>query len=191
MRCRMALTTCKASCSASRTAARRCGRPRTSAKPRKPMVRIACVLTCHNRRATTLQCLRALHACALPPDARLSVHLVDDGSSDGTGAAVRSEFPDVVVIDGDGALFWAGGMRRAKAAAMATNPDFYLWLNDDTTLDEHAIAELLRQQRAIAQDHPSQPTIVSAAVRDPHTGECSYGGIVSRSRWYPWFVNAG
>ena len=151
---------------------------------------IACVLTCHNRRAKTLQCLEALHGCVLPAGVQLSVHLVDDGSSDATATTVLMRFPKTFVIDGDGTLFWAGGMRRAMASAMLLDPDFYLWLNDDTLLDPQALSELLELHRELVAAHPDQPAIVSAAVRDPRSGNCTYGGVVSRSRWYPWFVNA-
>jgi len=150
---------------------------------------IACVLTCHNRRTKTLQCLEALHACTLPPETRLSVHLVDDGSRDATAAAVRARFPAVFVIEGAGDLFWAGGMRRAMASAMVLDPDYYLWLNDDTMLDPNALIDLLEVAHEKAIEHPEQPAVVSGAVRDPHSGACTYGGIESKSRWYPWYVN--
>lgn len=71
--------------------------------------------------------------------------LVDDGSTDGTGARVRAEFPDVHVIDGDGTLFWAKGMRKAWETAASERDDWsgYLWLNDDTMLFEDALVRLM------------------------------------------------
>lgn len=149
---------------------------------------IACVLTCHNRRDTTLQCLRALFACTLPANTRLSVYLVDDASIDGTGAAVRAEFPCVQVIAGSGSLFWSGGMRLAMSHAATDRPAAYLWLNDDTIADRDALSVLLEVQQALALRQPGVPHIVAAATRDPMTGACSYGGLVNRSRWFPWFV---
>ncbi len=63
---------------------------------------IAVLLTCHNRRAETLRCLEAL--LAQDAGASLRVFLVDDGSTDGTGEAVRVSFPQVNVVQGDGSL---------------------------------------------------------------------------------------
>ena len=74
-----------------------------------PSYDIAVLITCFNRRETTLRCLRALYEQELPAGAMLRVVLTDDGSSDGTGDAVRTEFPGVVVLQGDGNQYWVGG----------------------------------------------------------------------------------
>ena len=75
---------------------------------------IAVLLTCFNRRAKTLAALEALFKQdGAGTTFALNVFLVDDGSSDGTGDAVRGAFPQVHVIDGTGDLYWNGGMRRA------------------------------------------------------------------------------
>ncbi len=49
---------------------------------------LAVVMTCHNRRETTLRCLRELEAQTLPAGWNMRTYLVDDGSTDGTSAAV-------------------------------------------------------------------------------------------------------
>lgn len=99
-------------------------------------------MTCHNRRETTLHCLRGLMPQLGTED---RVFLVDDGSTDGTGDAVAGMFEsgDIRVIKGDGTLYWAKGMRLAwETAAKAGDWDAYLWLNDDAELDDNAIAKL-------------------------------------------------
>ena len=70
------------------------------------IMKIAILMTCHNRRETTLRCLRGL-----PSD--VEVYLVDDGSTDGTDEAVKATFPKVNVIRGTGNLYWAKGMELA------------------------------------------------------------------------------
>jgi len=95
-------------------------------------MKIAALITCHNRRAQTLACLEALYQNALSQDYSLHVILVDDGSTDGTGEAVRELYPSVEIIRGDGNLYWNKGMYRAFGHAMETGFDAYLWLNDDT-----------------------------------------------------------
>jgi hypothetical protein len=50
-------------------------------------MRLAALLTCHNRRAQTLASLRALHACTRPAGWELAVYRVDAGSRAGTRAA--------------------------------------------------------------------------------------------------------
>ena len=103
---------------------------------------VAVLLACHDRVATTIKCLSRL----MPQLGDGSeVFLVDDGSTDGTGDAVRRAFPQVHVIDGDGSLYWAKGMRKAWEAAAARRGDWdgYLWLNDDADLNGDAVERLV------------------------------------------------
>ena len=132
---------------------------------------IAVLMTCHNRREKTLECLRRIRD-QRGVHAAIRTFLVDDGSSDGTGRAVVSEFPEVEVLQGDGSLYWCGGMRMAWEAATKSDPDFYLLLNDDTFLQPDALTELL----GLAQGLESQ-SIVVGAICDPETGLVSYGGV--------------
>ncbi len=67
-------------------------------------IRVEIVTPVHNRKATTLQCLKSLSRI----DAEgLDIHVVvvDDGSTDGTGDAIRAEYPEVEVVRGDGSLW--------------------------------------------------------------------------------------
>ncbi len=95
---------------------------------------IAVLLTCHNRRDKTIQCVTALYEQAgLEESYSIDVFLVDDASNDGTGEAVKNEFPQVYIIQGNGNLYWNRGMHLAwETAADAQDFDCYLWLNDDT-----------------------------------------------------------
>lgn len=111
---------------------------------------IAVLIACHNRRKKTIDCLRALHQTRLPEGYRLDIFLVDDGSTDGTSEAVKQEFPQVNIIQGDGNLFWNHGMRLAwETAAKTKDYDFYLWLNDDTLLFENALVIMLEQSQIL------------------------------------------
>lgn len=132
----------------------------------------AVVLTCHNRKAKTLVCLDALFGCALPENVVLQVHLVDDGSIDGTGEAVRARFPQVHVHPGDGHLFWAGGMRRAWEEAARIGYDYYLWLNDDTILEPHALNEMLVSSAQMED----RAIIVGSTVAPTDPQKLTYGG---------------
>ena len=101
-------------------------------------MKIAALITCHNRKAKTIDCLRSLFAAYNECD----VYLVDDGCTDGTSEAVRSEFTNVHIIKGDGSLFWSRGMYTAWNEAVKGKYDYYLWLNDDIELYPNFIEEL-------------------------------------------------
>lgn len=134
---------------------------------------LAVLLTCHNRRDTTLSCLYALYQ----QKAIFDVFLVDDGSFDGTSDAIKANYPEVNIIKGNGNLFWVGGMRLAFAEALKHNYAYYLWLNDDTLLESDALPNLLNDHQLLVQrDYPN--SIVVGSAKDPVSGEHTYGGRV-------------
>ncbi len=115
-------------------------------------IKIAAILTVHNRREKSLACLKHLLAATDTFNQKgkkieMSVFLTDDGCTDGTATAVRQTFAesDIHILQGDGNLFWAGGMRYAWQAAIdsGTSWDYFLLLNDDTNVRENLFTELL------------------------------------------------
>ena len=140
---------------------------------------IATLITCHNRREKTLACLEALFKCSLPPDVSNRVILVDDGSSDGTSESVRQKHPEVLIIEGTGSLFWAGGMRVAYAAALVQGHDFYLWLNDDTVLCANALAKALDTVQRF-----SQRCVAVGTTKSKYSESPTYGGFKRESRGF-------
>lgn len=142
--------------------------------------RIAAVMTVHNRRDKTIACLERLRS-QQGVDADIDAYVVDDGSTDGTAAAIATRFADVTVLDGDGGLFWNAGMRLGLAAAYRGRYDAYLWLNDDTVLDDDALTRMLDTWRVVS-DQRQRPCIVVGSTRDPSTGTVTYGGRFRPSR---------
>ena len=128
-------------------------------------MKIAVLLTCHNRKEKTLACLKSLYRIMLEVD----VYLTDDGCTDGTAEAVKSIFPKVHVIQGDGTLFWNRGMLAAWKEAVKGDYDEYLWLNDDVELYPEFYTEL----RACC---PDGDCIVSGLIEDFGKTRILYGG---------------
>lgn len=102
------------------------------------------------------------------------VFLVDDGSTDGTTARVRATFSSVHVIEADGSLFWAKGMHKSWSAAVRSGRGFdhFLWLNDDVMLKPDAIAILMSDWTACADE---MAVLVGACSDDEQEKTCSYG----------------
>lgn len=158
--------------------------PETHAKELRPY-RVSALLACHNRKDFTLRCLESLaqqagrgpaEGHAEKPEAakfELQVFLVDDGSTDGTAEAAAKAWPGIHVIAGTGELFWCGGMRVAWQHAQAGDPDYYLLLNDDTTLEPDTIKCLLQLAPT-----PQSEVIAVAPIADPDTGEVVCGGHI-------------
>lgn len=147
-------------------------------------ISIAVLMTCFNRKDSTLRCLSQLFSQKLPSNVHLKVYLVDDASTDGTRFSVQQKFPDVKVLMGDGNLFWNGGMRLAFGEALKTGYDFYLWLNDDTYLFPSALDRLLNESSILAREGYDKAILVGA-TQDPATGALTYGGVNRYSWWYP------
>lgn len=131
-------------------------------------MKIAVLITCHNRKDVTVACLRRL----LPQMGKKdSVFLVDDGSSDGTGEAVKGIADErITVVNGDGSLYWAIGMRLAwETAVNVSSYDCYLWLNDDLMLKKDAIASLLADYKIV------KSVVVGVCSEDDTETKVSYG----------------
>jgi GT2 family glycosyltransferase len=138
--------------------------------------RIAALLTSHNRRDMTVTCIERLNEQE-GTDAEVRIFLLDAASSDGTAEAVSARFDGVTVLRGRADHFWNRGMHAAFAHAMSQGRfDFYLWVNDDTVLDDDALAHLLTTHERLDRAHP-EPMIIVGATRDPETGDISYGGM--------------
>ena len=136
-------------------------------------MKIAVLLATHNRKKKTLSCLKSLYAQDIPEGTGIEIFMTDDNSSDGTREVIAGKFPDINIFKGSGSLFWAGGMRNSWREAIKTDPDYYLLLNDDTSLSGNAIRKLL-EYYDIYGTAPNAITIGSTV--DSSTQQISYGG---------------
>lgn len=123
------------------------------------------VIPVHNRRPYTLGCLACLARQTITAH---QVIVVDDGSTDGTSEQIKANFPDVLVLPGDGSLWWAGatnlGIRYVFQTFAPGDDDFILTLNDDTELDPTYLESLLSAYQA---HKPCIVGSVSVDVKSP------------------------
>jgi GT2 family glycosyltransferase len=140
----------------------------------------AVLIASHNRRERTLASLDTLFRQHSVADLAVDVFLVDDGCTDGTGEAIRSRFPSVHVLRGNGSLYWNGAMRLAFAVAMHMRFDAYILLNDDMILYKDALERLVSLARLRLE--AGSPALVVGSARSPRTGQQSYGGLIRRAR---------
>ncbi|MBU2901525.1 glycosyltransferase family 2 protein [Maribacter dokdonensis] len=140
-------------------------------------MKIAVLLTCFNRKEKTLNALENLMQAfyTVSEKVSLKIYLTDDGSTDGTGEAVRAKYPEAIILQGNGNLYWAGGMRNSWREALKGNFDAYLLLNDDTNVFENIFQELLSAHEYSLKQFGSQG-IYLGSTYDENTKEISYGG---------------
>ena len=93
-----------------------------------------------NGKEDTLQCLESLRGLAYP---NYTTILVDNGSRDGSVAAVRSHFPEVTILDLPENLRFAGGNNKGIELAMTSGAEFVLLLNNDTVVPKDFLGYLV------------------------------------------------
>lgn len=138
--------------------------------------KIAVLLTCYNRKDKTLSCLASFFKADLPVNYTFDVFLTDDGSTDGTSNSIKENFPSVNIIEGNGSLFWAGGMRLSWLTALQHDTyDAFLLLNDDVILKYDFINTLLNAEEYSVKTK-GRKGIYSGATIDSKTKKVTYGG---------------
>ncbi|NTW64300.1 MAG: glycosyltransferase family 2 protein [Chlorobiaceae bacterium] len=84
-----------------------------------------------NAQKELLRCLASLRQ-AMRPDMRILV--VDNGSTDGSVAAVRGKYPEVELLELPENLGYAGGNNAGFRHLLKGNPDYVIFLNNDTVV---------------------------------------------------------
>lgn len=132
------------------------------------------VIPVHNRKDFTRQCLASLMRQTRKG---FKVIIVDDGSTDGTGEMVESEFEGTIVLPGDGNLFWTAATNLGAKYALTLNAEYVLTLNNDTIVAPDFMEKMLfwaeRKRNAL----------IGALELDAKTGNPIYGGEINDLSW--------
>jgi GT2 family glycosyltransferase len=138
------------------------------------MLPIHIIIPVHNRKMLTLACLENLKTNG---DLRkYQVIVVDDGSTDCTPEEVKSTYPEVTVLNGDGSLWWTGAIAKGMQYAATHQAEFVIWLNDDCILEPNALSILVE----FLHSHPQ--TIAGAVCYSLETKTLEETGALGRQR---------
>jgi len=136
------------------------------------------VIPVHNRKTYTKECLESLRQQTLK---NFKVVIIDDGSSDGTSEMIQKEFPDVILRQGDGNLWWTGATNLGVQYALERGADYVITLNNDTV----ATQDFVEKMCSWAVEKPK--ALMGALALDIRTNEAVYGGeILSWCRARGW-----
>lgn len=69
------------------------------------------------------------------------VIIIDDGSTDKSSDIIRSKFPEVIVLEGNGNLWWSGATNKGVREALRIGVDFIYTVNNDVVLDSRCIGK--------------------------------------------------
>lgn len=134
------------------------------------MPALSIVIVTYNSRADIDACLASI--AAAPPARSHEIVVVDNASPDGTAAAVRDGWPQVMVVEAGANLGFAAanniGIRR-------TTGTLVLLLNPDTRVGSRAIDRLVDALERRPDSAIAGPRLVDAAGR----AELSFGPMIS------------
>lgn len=104
--------------------------------------RVAVVIPVHNKIELTARFLESFRAVEYP---NYTIVITDDGSTDGTPTVLASRFPEVVVLSGDGNLWWSGGTNRGVEYALSHGYDYVLTINNDVSVAPDLLTRLVEK----------------------------------------------
>ena len=101
---------------------------------------VAAIIPTFNRQAKLLRFLALIEQQTYP---NLQIIVVDSSSIDGTPDLVRSQFPEVTLIEVSDREFWTGATNAGIKLALDRKVDFILTINDDAVINPNHIKDLV------------------------------------------------
>ena len=101
---------------------------------------VALLVPVHNNKEDTREFLDSMKRVSYPS---YKVIIIDDGSTDGTGEMMEQEFPEVILLHGDGNLWWTGAINEGIKKAVEMGFKYVLIIDNDTVVDPEFITALV------------------------------------------------
>lgn len=139
-------------------------------KIKNKKINITVILTCFNRKEKTIKCIRTLYENS--ENVELNFIVVDDNSTDGTLELLKSLEYNICILNGNGNLYWSGGMRVAidKYIKNGEKSEYVLLINDDVEFNENVIEKLINRSKIY-----NDAIVVGATCDD--SGNFTYGAL--------------
>ncbi|MBU1862623.1 MAG: glycosyltransferase family 2 protein [Candidatus Omnitrophica bacterium] len=96
----------------------------------------------HNRKKMTLRCIESLQRQTY---GTIQIIVCDDGSSDGTADDIRAQYPHVVIVKGNGHLWWTKATNKCLEYVLQNcqDGDYVITVNNDVTVSDIYVHSLL------------------------------------------------
>ena len=101
---------------------------------------VVLVVPVHNNKEDTAEFLESLKKVTYP---NYKMIIIDDGSTDGTEDMIKEKYPYVILLKGDGNLWWSCATNMGIEKAIEIAADYVLLTNNDTTVDSEFISALV------------------------------------------------
>lgn len=102
------------------------------------------IVPVHNRCIITLNFLATVKQQSLSKV--LKVIIVDDGSTDGLQEKLLQQYPETIILEGDGSLWWGGAINKGLdyVKQHASEHDFVAFVNNDVLLEPKTFEHLTK-----------------------------------------------
>jgi GT2 family glycosyltransferase len=128
---------------------------------------ICIIMPVHNRVNFTIGCIKSLEKQTVTG---FRIVVIDDGSIDGTSDVILKLFPEVVLLKGDGNLWWSKATNMGIKYALKNNFKYIICLNNDTEVMSDYVEKMIYW----AGQNPT--ALFSSMTYDITTGEPFYIG---------------
>ena len=95
-----------------------------------------------NGKDLTIECLESLKQVNY---SNFNILVVDNGSTDGSVELLKEKFPEVSILVLEKNIGYAGGNNRGFDSLKHDKPEYVIFLNNDTIVDENFIEPLVKQ----------------------------------------------
>lgn len=143
-------------------------------QPKNKQPKITIVTPIHNGLAHTLPYLESVKTADYD---NLDVIIIDDGSTDGSEAAILKDFPDTIILKGDGNLWWTGSTNLGVQEALKRGTDYVFTINNDVTLHKDLFKNLIK----VTQDEPKSLVGCKIYYMNDHDRVWYFGGRLDDS----------
>jgi len=110
--------------------------------------KIAILIPVHNGLGFTKKCLFSLYNIIRrmgDGSSMFAIIVINDGSKDGTKEWIMANYPQTEILEGDGNLWWSGGINRGiNHAINELGCDYTLWWNNDIHCSTDYFTNLLK-----------------------------------------------
>jgi GT2 family glycosyltransferase len=154
-------------------------------KSEKDYPSVALVVPVHNNKEDTAEFLESVKGVAYP---NYKIIIIDDGSTDGTEALIKEKYPYVILLKGDGSLWWSGATNRGIKKAIEVGADYVLLGGmNDTIVDSEFITALVDT----AEKYPRSITLPKVYFYDDPKRLSFAGGDINWLKGGPTIIGAG
>ena len=154
-------------------------------KPEKDYPLVALVVPVHNNKEDTAEFLESLNGVTYP---NYTVIIIDDGSTDRTADMIKEKYPYVILLKGDGSLWWSGATNRGIKKAIKIGSDYVLLGGmNDTIVDSGFLTALVDT----AEKNPRSITLPKVYFYDDPKRLSFAGGDINWLKGWPSSIGNG